>query len=434
MDLNGVTIVECDEKPEPKSKDDESNDSTSESKESEQEEHKLADALTDANISNKLDIASTTRVFVRRQFIGGKQVMIGGIGEVCTKEQYRNQGYAELALSRSISYCRKLKLQLSSLHASAELSSYYASRHSYVSVDRCFGLKTDFESETDVNIVGEGLKYGPFSLRLMPISNFFSPSLLPQFAKMYEDYSSQFNGPLVRDMDYWENWVQSDLESSISARHRFPIEIYAAFEEWDGSDPAPEPLSPIRFLSYMFLQRQFNPSDDGSSNRDRVYYVREYACANHWFNRPDGGRQMFLSLAQYAVRQIRHKFAQMDPEAAARSKFTLKFPLPIVEKFTVPLKLDSEETDVGFMYRPIPLNMSVSPEAVAEYARLGETKVYDHRGATVEEAPIVSPFAAAPYVLHHNSEPASETSAHELIEELKTDAKKKIVFWGTDSF
>lgn len=210
------------------------------------------------------------------------------------------------------------------------------------------------------------------------------------------------------------------------------------FQEWDGSDPAPVPASPIRFLSYMFLQRVPCDTDDGSSQRDRMYVIRDYAVAPHWgHQRADGGRLMFLSLAQYAVRQIRHKFAEMDPAAAAAAKISVRFPLPIASRFSVALKVDSEFKDEGLMFQPLPLRIdadaSPADAAAAEAAERAPVK-REFRGQQVDEAGISSPFAASPFVLHHNSEEMSNESAQHIFDLLQSDAKSKLIFWPTDSF
>ena len=266
-------------------------------------------------------IASTARVFVRRCYIAGQEITVGGIGEVCTRPEFRSQGLSTLCLERCERYQRLLGMQIGSLHASKEMAAFYAAR-GYTSIPRAFGVKSDWETESDAaGIVGEGRKHGAFSLRLMPLAHFFAPTLLPQFMTMYAEHSKLYNGAVVRNEDYWRSWVQSNLEGSIGSSSQYPTEIYAAFEEWDGSDPAPVPASPIRFLAYMFLQRvSYDPQVEGSSSivggagagaggkYDRVYELKEYAVSSIWGEkRGDKGRQMFLSLVTWAVRQIRHK-------------------------------------------------------------------------------------------------------------------------------
>lgn len=404
-DLNGVAIVQV------------------ESKEAEG-----AEESKEAGSAGQRVIASTARVFVRRQYLNGKQVMLGGIGEVCSRPEYRKQGYADLCLRRCLAYCRRLRLQLGSLHADESLVEFYA-KHGFASVPRWFGVKSDFEQEKDPNIVGEGARHGAFALRLMPAHQFFDPTVFPQFQRMYESHSARFNGPTVRSEEYWQKWVRDDVAASVEAKHRFPLEIYAAYEEWDGSDPPVVPASPVRFLAYMFLQRQYLESDDGKDNRDRLYIVREYAAAPQWVDRPDGGRQIFLSLLTYAVRQIRHKFAQADPHAAAKAKISVKFPLPLVSGFAEKLSLDDEQEDKGFLWRALPLEMDPKAPLPGEQASRSEW-----RGQQLEESAITSPFAALPYVLHHDSEPMKADTAEQMLEEIKNDAKNKLLFWQTDGF
>jgi len=300
------------------------------------------------------------------------------------------------------------------------------------------------------------------------LAHFFTPTLLPQFRAMYSSYSSGFNGCVVRaEEKYWTSWVRSNLESSIGSQSAFPIEIYAAFEEWDGSDPAPEPPSPIRFLSYMFLQRQHVPADHPSMQErerqhDRVYLVREYAVTPHWGPQcKDQGRLMFLSLSQYAVRQIRHHMAQVDPHAAAQAKITVRFPWPIAAAFSSTLRIDEGtlQTDTGFMFQPLTTQQqpgqdnaaasasAASAAAVAEEAalRAGSVREYtlpgDEKASVngqkkllLEEAPLSSPYAASPFVLHHASEEVGPDAPKHIMDKLMQDAKDKVLFWNTDSY
>ena len=188
----------------------------------------------------------------------------------------------------------------------------------------------------------------------------------------------------------------------------------------------------------MFLQRVPCDTDDGSSQRDRMYVIRDYAVVPHWgHGRADGGRLMFLSLAQYAVRQIRHKFASVDPAAAAAAKISVRFPLPIASRFSVALKVDSESKDEGLMFQPLPLHIDANAtpaEAAATEAAERAPVQREFRGQQVDEAGLSSPFAASPFVLHHNSEEMSSESAQHIFELLQSDAKSKLIFWPTDSF
>jgi len=462
LDLNGVAVLQAPPVAEPKAaaaqEDEEKAAIQLQGRTAEQAAKEAADeaakqAAAAAAASAKRVIAATARVFVRRMYVAGDQITFGGIGEVCTHPAHRSKGYADLCLARCMQYHRLLRLQVSSLHASGAMAAFYAQK-GFVPVPRYFAAKSDFESEAEAGrIIGEGARHGPFSLRLMPLRDFFAPSMLPQFCAMYSQYVRPFNGPVVRDDEaYWRNWVRSNLEAAQGSQTAFPIDIYATFEEYDGSEPLLSPAAPIRFLSYMFLQRQHIPADEVAEKgeHDRVYLVREYAASANWGHaREDKGRLMFLSLIQYAVRQIRHHMAQVDPAAAAQAKITVRFPWALAASFPTPLRIDegSLRADEGFMFQPLPVpgtekDLSADPAAAAALAataaaeeaalRAGRTREFN--GRLLEEGPLTSPFAASPFVLHHNSEELGPGSAQRIVDKLMQDAKERVLFFNTDSF
>lgn len=242
LDLNGVAVLHAPppaasgkpahpdgEREEEEKSEIEIQGRTPEQAAKEAEEAAARKAAAAAAASAKSVIAATARVFVRRLFLENAEITFGGVGEVCTRAEFRSRGYADLCLQRCVRYMRLLHLQLSMLHTSPTLTPYYASKE-FRSVDRWTAVKSDLEAESEAGIVGEGRKHGAFSLRLMSYDNFFSATMLPQFMSMYDDYSRGFNGPVVRNEEYWQTWVRGQLDASVGAQHAYPIEIYAAFE------------------------------------------------------------------------------------------------------------------------------------------------------------------------------------------------------------
>jgi predicted acetyltransferase len=68
--------------------------------------------------TEKNQIASTVRVFLRQMKIGEYLFKMGGIGEVSTKEAYRHQGLATKLLHCALEYMNQLEIEISSLHTS----------------------------------------------------------------------------------------------------------------------------------------------------------------------------------------------------------------------------------------------------------------------------------------------------------------------------
>jgi len=474
LDLNAERRAEQDkakkERKEEEKKDEQKNEESSASASS------AASSLPVVRSSKRI-IAATGRILVRRQYINGAKVTFGGIGEVSTRQGYRGNGYAELVLDRLQQYCKLTRLQSVQLHASGEMIPFYAAR-GWRSIEQWMGSKADMEVEGCAYLDERSEAHGSYTIRSMTPSQFLSPDFLPQWRTMYELHSSQFNGPVSRGEEYWERWMRRDLESSRGSRWQYPIEIFAAYEEWDGSEPAPNPPSPIRMVAYLLVQRQRNPEehrilshkelkDRVEVKRDRTYEVVEYAAlpgtpaSKGWLTdrdadgssssttatseedkqkkADDGGRSLFVSLVSYALRHLRHKFHEIDPDAAKSAVFSVRFPLPLIAKFQPPLAGVKQEVDKGWMTKPIPLNMSAREflefqrEVEQSRKRSHHARAFDEE-QSIEEEPLTSIHAAAPIQVHHESEQLNETSAQEYDDKLRLDTKNKFVFWGMDAY
>jgi hypothetical protein len=152
--------------------------------------------------------------------------------------------------------------------------------------------------------------------------------------------------------------------------------------------------------------------------------------------------------------------AQIDPHAAAQAKITVRFPWPIAAAFSSQLRIDEGtlQPDTGFMFQTLSAQgqdsaasaSAASAAAVAEEAalRAGSVREYTLPGdekaggggdgqkkkLLLEEAPLSSPYAASPFVLHHASEEVGPHAPKHIMDKLMQDAKDKVLFWNTDSF
>lgn len=72
-------------------------------------------------------IVSSVRIYKRKIFVGEKQINIAGIGEVCTRDEFRCRGLAKRLLRAAIDLSSSMNLCLSALHASPKFTKFYSS-------------------------------------------------------------------------------------------------------------------------------------------------------------------------------------------------------------------------------------------------------------------------------------------------------------------
>ena len=70
---------------------------------------------------DKGTIISTVRVFIRKMFLHGEPITVGGIGEVSTRPEYRRRGIATQLLKDSIQFMESRDIVFSSLHGSQRI-------------------------------------------------------------------------------------------------------------------------------------------------------------------------------------------------------------------------------------------------------------------------------------------------------------------------
>lgn len=138
-------------------------------------------------------IASTLRVFKREMWLCGERVPMGGIGEVCTKEQYRGQGLSGKLLQNAIEYMEAQNLAVSVLFTG--INKHYArygwftrpQRRVRIPLDQCAAL--------------------PEGSVLRPMTD----ADIPHVARLYRAGAPRIDGAVVRDHpDYWTNWARRE--------------------------------------------------------------------------------------------------------------------------------------------------------------------------------------------------------------------------------
>ncbi len=160
-------------------------------------------------------IVSTLRVFIRRMFLHGERVSVGGIGEVSTLPEYRRRGLATQLLKDAIRFMEEREIAISSLHGSQRIYSV----EGWESVPRYYAKKTF--------LVG-GSSSPDTEWTIRPV-DFQSQSELAQIAALYAGYSRKFNGTFVRDdTAYWRDWVQTESPDAWVAETSGTLEGYIA--------------------------------------------------------------------------------------------------------------------------------------------------------------------------------------------------------------
>ena len=156
-------------------------------------------------------IVSTVRVFIRKMFLHGELITVGGIGEVSTRPEYRRRGIATQLLKDSIKFMEESGIAVSSLHGSQQIYSI----EGWEKVPRCYARQT-FTAE----------KQSAWKVRP---ANFDNGAEVKRIAELYDRYARKFNGTFVRDeMEYWTKWVQTESSNAWVAERNGSIEGYVS--------------------------------------------------------------------------------------------------------------------------------------------------------------------------------------------------------------
>lgn len=156
-------------------------------------------------------IVSTVRVFIRKMFLHGEPVTVGGIGEVSTHPEYRRRGLATQLLKDSIEFMESRDIAVSSLHGSQRIYSI----EGWEKVPRYYARQP---------ITGK--KQVAWDVRR---ANFDDAAEVKRIADLYDGYARKFNGTFVRDdMAYWREWVRSESPNAWVAERDGVIEGYVS--------------------------------------------------------------------------------------------------------------------------------------------------------------------------------------------------------------
>ena len=156
-------------------------------------------------------IVSTVRVFIRKMFLHGEPITVGGIGEVSTRSAYRRRGIATQLLKDAIGFMESRGIAMSSLHGSQGIYSV----EGWEKVPRYYARRA-FGAEKRVN----------WDIRP---ANFDDAAEIEGLAALYDGYARKFNGTFVRDdMAYWTKWVRTESSNAWVAERDGSLEGYVS--------------------------------------------------------------------------------------------------------------------------------------------------------------------------------------------------------------
>ena len=156
-------------------------------------------------------IVSTVRVFIRKMFLHGEPVTVGGIGEVSTHPEYRRRGLATQLLKDSIQFMESRDIAMSSLHGSQRIYSI----EGWEKVPRYYA-RQPLTAKKQV------------AWEVRP-ANFDDAAEVERIADLYDGYARKFNGTFVRDdMAYWTEWVRTESPNAWVAERDGSIEGYVS--------------------------------------------------------------------------------------------------------------------------------------------------------------------------------------------------------------
>ena len=160
---------------------------------------------------DKGTIVSTVRVFIRKLFLHGEPITVGGIGEVSTRPEYRRRGIATQLLKDSIRFMESRDIVASVLFGSQRIYSI----EGWEKVPRYYARQS-FSAN----------KQSAWEVRP---ANFDDAAEVKRLSDLYNGYARKFNGTVVRDdIAYWTQWVRTESPNAYVAERDGNIEGYVS--------------------------------------------------------------------------------------------------------------------------------------------------------------------------------------------------------------
>jgi predicted acetyltransferase len=161
-------------------------------------------------------IVSTVRVFIRKMFLHGEPITVGGIGEVSTLPEYRRRGIATRLLKDAIQFMEDRDIVISLLFGSQRIYSI----EGWEKVPRYYAKQPMTAKNRS-------------EWKIRP-ANFDDESEVKRLSDLYDGYARKFNGTVVRDdIAYWTKWVRTESPNVWVAESDGDIEGYVSVVERD---------------------------------------------------------------------------------------------------------------------------------------------------------------------------------------------------------
>jgi GNAT superfamily N-acetyltransferase len=135
-------------------------------------------------------ILSTVRIFYRTAYFFGKEIRVGGIGEVSTRAEYQGKGLAYHLLEDAIQQMKDREVDISMLRGTSGIYS-----------------KLGWRKTTTYTQVSKLVESNELPYRMRPVD--FDHEI-PLLKAIHKEYSEKFNGAFTRDDYYWRYWVKME--------------------------------------------------------------------------------------------------------------------------------------------------------------------------------------------------------------------------------
>jgi hypothetical protein len=226
------------------------------------------------------EIVASCRVFRRRVYVSGREVDVGGIGEVCTSSDHHRRGLSRELLSDCLAALADDGTALSFLHAAPDFFPVYEGA-GYVGAKTSWTVVPYRHSSTASN--GEEERPG---LRVRPAS---FPADAGPLSRLYRELCSSRSGCLVRSAEYWERYLAEEWKG------RFWVAVTAATATGAGEEQ--EDGEAVR--GWM-IARWRGSSGDGT----RRVQVCDFGHGGGGSGDPGAARQAFDALLRRVVDEL----------------------------------------------------------------------------------------------------------------------------------
>jgi len=180
-------------------------------------------------------LASSVQITPRKMVVNGREIPFGGIANVATHPDFRKRGYSSRVLKDAIQKMKAWSLPLSLLFT--DINPFYE-RVGFVTLER-EAFTAEIQTEPKAN---EEVRMFDFYRDMEPVK------------EIYRQFSSRWNGPMVRDDVYWKNHfsiVNEDLRFFLVRIKNNSVQAYVRasvgndivdIREFGAAEEAPEAL------------------------------------------------------------------------------------------------------------------------------------------------------------------------------------------------